>query len=302
MTKMRWMAAFAALGLWGSALAVPGQVSWSGRLMDATGVPISGTHDVVVVFHDAAVATESSDLHTEAFVGVPFSGGFASLALGSSTALPAAVLQADAVWLEIRVDGAALGDLQPLGSSPWALTAGGLSQGGDTLLAGGGELRADAAGGTDELVVSEGRLTLDAHTAIVSSSMQLGSLHVLTIHGSSCTDEGWNAVIANGRDSTWMHIEMAFAHCGGGCHGTYRDWKGYFNAYVASTAVYDHINNFDSGGSWTFGRTTTATGANGPVSDQTTITKIPNGTYHYCGPVDIRVESNRPLSLLSQSG
>lgn len=107
-----------------SALAVPMELTHQGRLLDSTGTPLDGGHDLTFTLSDAptggtVVWSETSTLN--------FDGGFYSAALGadSSNPLDLDAFDADELYLAIAVDGGSdVGDRQRLRSTPYALRAG----------------------------------------------------------------------------------------------------------------------------------------------------------------------------------
>lgn len=99
------------------ASATPSTLQQQGRLLDSTGEPLSGEHQLTFRFYDSDVATsafwtESHDLSLEE--------GYYSTTLGNG--LDPALLDQSAVWLGITIDtGDELPGRQRLGSVPFAL-------------------------------------------------------------------------------------------------------------------------------------------------------------------------------------
>lgn len=103
--------------------AAPVQLAHQLRVVDATGAPVNGAHQVSVELF--AAATGGSAVFSESFA-VQLDGGYAAVLLGSGVALDSADL-AGARWVQTSVDGVAMGNRQPLAAVPSAATVGGLS-------------------------------------------------------------------------------------------------------------------------------------------------------------------------------
>lgn len=102
------------------ALAVPATVPHQGRLFDAGGAPLTGDDSVEFRLYASASATSASWTETQT---VSFDEGYFSVVLGSTSPIDLTAL-ADGAWLEILVDGSAVGDRIAVGSTPYALMAG----------------------------------------------------------------------------------------------------------------------------------------------------------------------------------
>ena len=105
-----------------SAQAVPVQLLHQGRLLDSAGATLQGPVDLTVgLYADAAggVAVWEEDLGA-----VSLNEGFFTVRLGESLPLDHTVLNGDALWLAISVDGIDLGARSQLASAPYAVRAG----------------------------------------------------------------------------------------------------------------------------------------------------------------------------------
>lgn len=90
------------------------------RLTDVSGVPLTGSHEVVVRLVDTAASQDGQEVcHTESLGSIPFSDGYAAVLLTGVT--PACVGGERWVWFE--VDDSELGPRQKLTSVPRAATA-----------------------------------------------------------------------------------------------------------------------------------------------------------------------------------
>lgn len=108
------------LSLAAPASAVPLDLNHQGRLLDAGGAPIHGTHLVDLGLADASSGGSVTWLVDDA--SVPFDDGYFSLALPD---VPAATFAAGDRWLAVRVDnGAELLPRVPMSAVPWAIRAG----------------------------------------------------------------------------------------------------------------------------------------------------------------------------------
>jgi hypothetical protein len=130
------------------AVASPLWFTHSGRLLDASGAAVGGTHDLRVTLYDEAEAV----LWRGSFADVPFADGFFSVTLGvddTGRELEQALHRdAPAAWIGLALDGAAE-DLAPrsrLGAVPEAALAGGVRV---------------ADGVLGDACVGDGRLLLD---------------------------------------------------------------------------------------------------------------------------------------------
>jgi hypothetical protein len=102
--------------LWcGAAAAAPVTLQHQGRLLGPGGAPLEGARDVDVALYSAQTA---GTLLYEAPVTTPLDDGYYSLAL-----TPDSSALGGAVWLEVRVDGTAIGPRTALGATPRAVVA-----------------------------------------------------------------------------------------------------------------------------------------------------------------------------------
>ncbi len=117
---------------------VPGFITYSGRLTDGTGWGQSTVLDLVVTVYDAAEG--GNVVFRGRHPGVPVVDGYFTVNLGMCSESGACIEDpADAgfpstlpgqAWLSVAVDGGLeLGPLQPIGSVPYAVTAGSVAGG-----------------------------------------------------------------------------------------------------------------------------------------------------------------------------
>jgi hypothetical protein len=102
--------------------AVPGTLTQQGRLLDASGMPVSGAVSFVFTIYDAATAGTS--LWTESQM-ITLEDGYFSARLGDTTAIPATVFTGAIRYLGVKVatDSEAV-PREPIVSVPYAILAG----------------------------------------------------------------------------------------------------------------------------------------------------------------------------------
>ncbi len=110
-----------------TALAVPMELAFQGRLFDALGVPLDGSHDLGVALYD--VQSGGTALWSESHSGQSFDNGYYAVQLGTGTALDSTAFDGAALWLGITIDSGTEVDRILLASVPYAITAGGLQAG-----------------------------------------------------------------------------------------------------------------------------------------------------------------------------
>ncbi len=113
----------------GSALAdVPGQTSYQGLLLDAGGLPLDDTPDVVVRIYRDPVSVAPADLiYEEAHLNTPVVGGVFEITLGQGS-FPGGTFDASTfsdpdTWLEVEVDGETLAPRQRFQTVAYAFQA-----------------------------------------------------------------------------------------------------------------------------------------------------------------------------------
>ncbi len=103
-------------------LAVPLEINHQGRLHDALGVPLDGSHDLTVRIYDTA--TGGSAAWTEQHTGVALDNGYYTLQVGAVSALDDTLFDGNTLYLSLQVDaGAELSPRLPLVSVPYAIRA-----------------------------------------------------------------------------------------------------------------------------------------------------------------------------------
>jgi hypothetical protein len=99
----RWLVWFAVPSV---ALAAPVEVTWQGRLLDATGNPVQGAHVVRVRLWDTPTGTDTvNDLLHGADYTLTVADGYANVVLGATGNLDSAVFAGD-VWVGVTLDPA----------------------------------------------------------------------------------------------------------------------------------------------------------------------------------------------------
>ncbi|HVP57037.1 MAG TPA: hypothetical protein VMU02_02980, partial [bacterium] len=98
---------------------VPREINYQGKLTDAQGQPLAGSHSVVFAIYDAL--SGGTQLWSEARTVNSDSTGVFAVVLGAST--PIEVAFTGDAWLQVEVDGKALSPRRPMVSVPYAFNA-----------------------------------------------------------------------------------------------------------------------------------------------------------------------------------
>lgn len=118
--------------------------------------------------------------------------------------------------------------------------------------------------------------------------------YTLVIIDRSCANQRWYAEIdTQHQGSLLLDIRANFSHCTTGCHWAFRHLEVLFNAYASQVILSDTNNNGNGAGEWILTRIVTS----GKHSEKMRLEKLA-GTQKWCGPIDIKIESNQPLKLL----
>ncbi len=165
---------------------VPPAVNFQGRLTNATGAPISGSHNFIFkIFNASAGGTQ---LWTETQNGIVVTAGIYNAPLGGVTPLTPAVFASSGTWLEINVD--ADGPMSPrlqLVSVPFAFNAQTLGGGSAVVVTGGNVGIGTTAPGT--LLDVNGSETIRGSETVAST---------LTVQGGGFSVGGSTLVVAGG--------------------------------------------------------------------------------------------------------
>lgn len=103
------------------AAAVTGQINYQARLLDAYGRRVNDTVTLAFKLYDAA--TEGNLLWSETHEGVVVSDGIYSIAMGSTTPIPASVFTQDGIYLELAINNETMAPRQLITSAGQALVA-----------------------------------------------------------------------------------------------------------------------------------------------------------------------------------
>jgi hypothetical protein len=105
-----------------AAFAVPLNLQQQGRVLDATGTPVRGSHEITFAIYDAPGA--ETPTWSKTFT-VDFDDGYYSVALGDgSPALTSELFATDDLWLGVQIDSSPeLANRSPLRSVPFAIHA-----------------------------------------------------------------------------------------------------------------------------------------------------------------------------------
>lgn len=285
-----------------AALAAP-PLDHAGRALDGDGAPLNGAHTVRLELFDGPAG--GTLLH-DASIPVELADGYYQVRF---TGIPDAAMTAADLRHRLSIDGAVLVEDAPFAAAvdAWrarALDAGAVRAAGGTLTVDtGGTLELDGATArlTDSnLIVTGGDILFDDESRVTVGApvVSHNGRYTLDLVASSSTNSSWTAVVDVGEgQSYFVEIQAAFSHCGGGCHWTWREWTGFFNAYLVMQQAANSAAGSGDAGTWTFTRVDS--NANG-VGDRLHITKSAGNTsLNFGGDVTIRIESTKPLSLIS---
>lgn len=266
------------------ALATPLTMGWSGVVTDPTGAPIQGTVDLTIQLFPTAEANLAEVLFTEHFSGIPAEDGHVSVVLGAGDAvLGPAALGPDTAFVQVSVNGSALVPARRLTGSLAAFRA-------SRVGGAGAGVYADSDGVRAEQDVFVSQMTLPV-------GVTMGAQHTLTVDGTTCTNRDFVVEVEHPAQTTFLDVQMSFSHCGGGCHYAYRHWAGFFDTSAGMTTVEDTVRGGANGGSWTLTRLP-------PTSQgmaRTRLQKTRDSRYSWCGDVDVWIDSNTPVTLISQT-
>lgn len=268
----------------GVAAATPITMGWNGVVTDPTGTPVQGTVDLTIRLFPSAEATPAEVLFTERFADIPSQDGHVSVVLGGAdVVLGPDALGAGTAFVQVSVDGGAVGPARMLTGSVSAFRT--------RRLGGAG---AGVYSNSSGVQVEQG-LTLGGTTLL--ESLAIGDQHILTVDGSTCANRDFVVELEHPAEATLLDVQMSFSHCGGGCHYAYRHWTGFFDSESGMTTVENIAQTGASGGSWTITRLA-------PTDEgmsRTRLQKTRDPRYRWCGDVDLWIDSNQPMNLISQT-
>lgn len=104
-----------------AALAVPGKLTYQGRLFQADGTPAPGIVTIAFSIFDAEAGGNVLWTETQS---VATTNGFYAVTLGAATNIPESVFDGSARYLELAVSGSSLLPRQSILSAPYAMRAG----------------------------------------------------------------------------------------------------------------------------------------------------------------------------------
>jgi len=268
-----------------TALAGP-TFAWNGVITDPVGDPVQGEVDLTLRLFSNAEANPEDELFSESFAAVPVQDGHVSVVLGAAdVALGPDALGSDTAHVQAWVDGGPVGPAVPLTSVLSAVRTERVGPSGGGVYASGDGVVVDGAfGPLGDLILQE-------------ESLAVGERYSLTIDGTTVTNENWIVEIEHPADATFLDIQMSFSHCGGGCHYAYRHWTGYFDAQGAMVTIENINQNARNGGTWTITRLPDTAEGMG----RTRLHKTADPRVRWGGDSDIWIDSNRPVTLVSQS-
>jgi enamine deaminase RidA (YjgF/YER057c/UK114 family) len=148
----------------------------------------------------------------------------------------------------------------------------------------------------DELGITVENIVKLTNVIDVSSDenvININGSYTLVITDRACANQKWYAEIdTQHQGSLLLDIRASFNHCTSGCHWAFRHLEVLFNAYTSQVILSDTNNNGNGAGEWTLTRIAT----NEKYSEKMRLEKSA-GTQKWCGPIDIKIESNQPIKL-----
>lgn len=266
------------------AAAAPMTMGWTGVVTDPTGAPVQGAVDLTLRLFPSADANPEDVLFTEQFTQVPSQDGHVSVVLGAADVLLGQdALGPGTAFVQVSVNGSVVGPPRRLTGSLSAFQA-------SRLGGAGAGVYADSTG-----VHVEQDLAFDG--AVLPATVAIGAEHTLTVDGYTCTHRDFVVELEHPAEAVFLDLQMSFSHCGGGCHYAYRHWTGFFDSGSGMTTVENVVKGGANGGSWTLTRL--APTAEGMA--RTRVQKTRDTRYTWCGDVDVWVDSNQPVTLISQT-
>jgi len=160
------------------------------------------------------------------------------------------------------------------------------------------EKQAEAVRATfDKLSTSVEQMAKLTDTVNISNDGQvinINGAYTLIITDRTCANQAWYAEIQTPKQGNLLlDIRANFSHCTSGCHWAFRHLQVLFNAYTSQVILNDTNNNGNGAGQWTIKRIVTS----GKHAEKMRLEKSA-GSQKWCGPVDIKIESNQPIKRL----
>ncbi len=159
------------LALSTTALAAPPTMTHQGRLFDALGAPLDGTHDLD--FEVFTTGTGGTAAWSESLSGVGFDNGYYAVILGESSPADANLFAAnDDLWLAISVDSGAALPRVPLTSVPYALNAATATQADSVLASSDLDVASVSVNGTT-IIASDGTISYNTISGAPANSIDV---------------------------------------------------------------------------------------------------------------------------------
>lgn len=283
------------------ATAAPTTVAHQGRLLDAEGMPLQGSHSIQFRLWDLS---EVSQVWTETHT-VQVSDGYFHTVLGNVVPLDASVLADDDLAVGYEIDsGGELPTRIPLNSVPFAVVAHSVSGGSvDASEVTVGGVVAIASDGTvrdtlEQLSCTDGQVASWNSTASAwecGGVVQTvgGGMHELALGGSTSLDTSFSHEIYTCGGSHVVHVEAAITHWS----KEYRaiaDKYFYLDSYLTISADTLLDSGTSQAGSWSFQRLVTGNNGSGDTSNRMRITHNA-GTYSGGANYYIFIRSTCPI-------
>ena len=235
-------------GLWASVVigAVPGTISYQGRLTNSVGTPITGAANLIFTICDDSLCTQQ--LWTENQNGVMVNNGLFDVRLGAINPIPASTFNGSLRWLAITVEGQAGSRRFPLQSVPYSFR----SINSDTAAYAKSGASSDCSGcddhfvnttGPDSIVATQG-IAFSAKTSSSSSTYQsTGVFGYASNSSSSWTFGGYFHTAAAGTGRHFGLLAEAYCSSSETAYGLY----GYGSNVSTGPAVGGLFATYDLG-------------------------------------------------------
>ena len=183
-----------------TALAAPVTLQHQGRLLDSTGVPLDGAHDVTATLYDAS--SGGTEVWSQDWTGAPFENGYFQLTLGDDDSLTDNLVTGE-LWLALTLDGGTELSRVRLRHTPFAVEAINVRGGtvDATTITASGELTAGSISSSGTLTAGSlevNGVTVVAADGTIPASAITGGQTGTTLDDLGCSTEGAVATYASG--------------------------------------------------------------------------------------------------------
>jgi len=106
----------------------------------------------------------------------------------------------------------------------------------------------------------DGELSATGNAFLNGEVFGHGGYSTLVVEGSASTAQSFTVDLSiqwEGWAGHFLHIESYLSHCGGGCHGVWRETKYALNSYCSMHVLSDETDSWNGGGDWSHERVKT---------------------------------------------